>query len=105
MESMFEKNEVRKEEERHQMNLNRRVLVRRCEQLYDRIAFEAEMFFFFHDIPDGWCHDHDRAFDHLRALPATGNWQASMMLWISEAERLAHLGACRLPNPESNQAA
>jgi hypothetical protein len=72
---------------------------------YDRIAFEAEMFFFFHDIPDGWCHDHDRAFDHLRALPATGNWQASMMLWISEAERLAHLGACRLPNPESNQAA
>lgn len=72
---------------------------------YDRITFEAEMFFFFGDVPDVWCHDHDRALDHLRGLPDTGNWQAGMTLWVSEAERLAHLGACRLPNPETNQAA
>jgi hypothetical protein len=72
---------------------------------YDRIALEAEMFFFFDAIPDGWCRDHDRALNHLRGLPVTGNWQAGMMLWVSEAERLAHLGACRRPTPQTNQAA
>ncbi len=72
----------------------------------DRIAFEAEMFFFFDDLPpNGWSEEHELAHDWLRRLPNTENWQASMRLWIAEAESLARLGACQLPDPETTQAA
>ena len=72
---------------------------------FDRIAFEAEMFFFFGTTVDHWCDDHDRAVETLRSLYGSGNWKADKLLWVSEAERLAHLGACRLPKPDTSQAA
>ena len=73
---------------------------------YDRIALEAEMLFFFGATPSADPNgDIDRAIELLRGLPNSGNWQASYSLWVSEAERLAHLGACRLPSTTTEQAA
>lgn len=73
---------------------------------YDRIALEAEMLFFFGAAPSADpCDDIDRAIDILRGLPNSSNWQAAYSIWVSEAERLAHLGACRLPSTTTEQAA
>ena len=68
-------------------------------QHFDRIAFDAEMFVFFGVKPRADpTDDIDRAVDILRGLPNSSNWQAAATLWISEAERLAHLGVCKLPH-------
>lgn len=73
---------------------------------YDRIALDAEMIALFREPSRApYNDDIDRAIDIMRGLPNSANWQASRTLWISEAERLAHLGACKLPSPNTNRAA
>ncbi|MGH1577731.1 hypothetical protein [Planktotalea sp.] len=72
---------------------------------YDRIALDAEMLVFFNCRRDDWSHDHDRAVELLRGLPITEKWRAGWHAWVCEAERLAQLGACRIPTSKTNLAA
>ena len=68
---------------------------------YDRIALDVEMFVFFGAPLAETTEDHERAIDIIRGLPCSDDWRVAARLWTSEAERLAHLGACHLPNPHN----